>query len=121
LFEGVPAGVAVGEMHLQQCPLFIGDLSRVEECTEGSELIMKLRIHRLRSSAVQIFINSLTLSVLMGEEVRAESFQGPVIVVTYISDRLTGLFGNLTEAVSLKEMKFQGLLLIRGKLPSQSV
>jgi hypothetical protein len=52
LLKCLPTGIAIGKVHLKQPPLFLRELSSVEEGNECDELVMKLSVHRLRSLAV---------------------------------------------------------------------
>jgi hypothetical protein len=36
------ARVAISHVHLEQCPLFVGDFASVKEGTECNELVMKI-------------------------------------------------------------------------------
>ncbi len=91
-------------MNLKQRPLFIAEFSCIEERNQSNELVMKLGVHRLSSLAVQFAINSLTLSSLLGEEMRTQAFQCPVIVMPDISDSLSVHLCNLAETVPFKEV-----------------
>ena len=44
--EDYAAGVAVGKVHLQQCPLFLSQFSGGEKGAERNELAMPLGVHR---------------------------------------------------------------------------
>ncbi len=43
------ARVAIGHVDLQKSPLLLRDFSGVVEGAQGYELVMKVRVHRLRS------------------------------------------------------------------------
>jgi hypothetical protein len=108
-------------VYLQQRPLFVCEFPGIEECNQSNELVMKLRVHRLSSLAVQFANHSLTLATLFGKEMSAQPFQRPVIVVPDISDRLPVSLRDLAKTIPFEEVKLQGLLLVRSELLSQTI
>jgi hypothetical protein len=93
----------------------------MEECNQSNELVMKFRVHGLSSLGVHFAINSLTLATLLGEEMRAQAVQRPVIVVPDIPDRLPVSLRDLTKTIPFEEVKLQCLLLIRCEVVSEAI
>ena len=96
-------------------------LAREEKGTQGNELVVNLRVHRLGSCTQQPLPNVLTLGLFFRENIGTQPLKAPVIVISDISESLAGLGGNLAETIPLKKVKFKGLPLFRRNFSSKPI
>ena len=96
-------------------------LAREEKGTQGNELVVNLRVHRLGSCTQQPLPNVLTLGLFFRENIGTQPLKAPVIVISDISERLAGPGGYLAETIPLKKMEFKGLPLFCGDFSSKPI
>ena len=96
-------------------------LAREEKGTQGNELVVNLRVHRLGSCTQQPLPNVLTLGLFFRENIGTQPLKASVIVISDISESLAGLGGNLAETIPLKKMEFKGLPLFCGDFTSKPI
>ena len=100
------AGVAIAHVNLQQGPFFLRDVAGVVEGTEGNELVMELRIHRVNRGAGAFSYQFSHSGVFLGKEVCAQPLEATIVVMAHVAERLIRIFRDFAETIPFKEMKF---------------